>query len=174
MKKHMLLIFLICLCIVACQNKPQRYFEASAEIETVKACLEAYENQDWESWELHYADTAKIYLNTNYPISVNKMVENMQKNVSYFSSYAFSKENSVYEMVIDKDGKTWVNFWSSWSGQTKITDKHVVIPVHITLEFINGKIAQEYAYYDTAITAKAIQEIELKKMENNSTVSSSQ
>ncbi|MFL1013571.1 nuclear transport factor 2 family protein [Flavisericum labens] len=164
-------IFLFGLAIVlfiACQNKPQRYFESSPEIETVKAGIKAYETQGWNAWKANFADTAKIFHNTNKGSSPDEMMEGMKQMLSNFSSYEFSKDGGVIEMVIDKDGKTWVNYWNNWRGKANVTDKELVVPVHLTLQFIDGKIVQEYAYYDTAGIAKTISEIEVAKMTNDS------
>lgn len=162
--KKLLLLSLAIIAFVACQDKPQRYFEESAEIETVKSGIKAYENQDWEAWKSHFADSAKIFHNTNKPASPSEMIEGMQQMLSHFSSYGFSKEGGIHEMVIDKDGKTWVNYWGNWGGKANVTGKQLVVPVHLTLEFVDGKIVQEYAYYDTAGIAKTIQEIEAAQM----------
>ena len=159
-------IFLLALAVtmfIACQNKPQRYFEESAEIETLKKGITAYEAQDWATWKSNFADTAKIFHNTNKGASPDQMMEGMKGMLSNFSSYGFSKEGGIYEMIIDKKGKTWVNYWNNWGGKAKITDENLVIPVHLTVEFVNGKITQEYAYYDTAGISKTLTGIEKAK-----------
>ncbi len=59
---------------------------------------------------------------------------------------------------------TWVNYWNTWKGKAKLTDKELMVPVHITMQFVNGKIVQEYAYYDTSGISATIAEIEAAKM----------
>ncbi|WP_298555755.1 nuclear transport factor 2 family protein [uncultured Algibacter sp.] len=171
MKKFFLLALAVTM-FIACQNKPQRYFDASPEIETLKAGIKAYEAQDWDAWKSNFADSAKIFHNTNKAAAPEQMVVGMKNMLSNFSSYGFAKEGGIYEMVIDKEGKTWVNFWGNWGGKANVTEKQLVIPVHLTVEFVNGKITQEYAYYDTAginktlkanAEAKAAQEAETSK-----------
>ena len=81
-----------------------------------------------------------------------------------FSSYGFAEKGSFSEMVIDKDGETWVNYWATWNDKLKENGKELHIPVHITAQYINGKIAEEYAYYDTAPMVAALTEIEAEKM----------
>ncbi|MDG1729556.1 MAG: nuclear transport factor 2 family protein [Algibacter sp.] len=168
MKKLFLLVLVIVL-FLACQEKPQqRYFENSPEIETVKAGIKAYEDQDWTTWKSNFADTAKIFHNTNKGASPDQMIEGMKGMLSNFSSYGFGKEGNIYEMVVDKQGKTWVNYWGNWGGKAKVTEKQLVIPVHLTVEFADGKIVQEYAYYDTAGIGTTISEIEATLAENES------
>ncbi|MFI1773644.1 nuclear transport factor 2 family protein [Thalassobellus citreus] len=169
--KKLFLIATALVLFIACQNKPQRYFEESAEIETVKAGIKAYEAQDWTKWKANFADTAKIFHNTNKGATPNEMMTGMTQMLSNFSSYGFSKKGGVSEMVIDKDGKTWVNYWNNWNGTSKITEKKLVIPVHLTIEFIEGKIVQEYAYYDTAGINKVIASEIAAQMETETEVS---
>ena len=68
-------------------------------------------------------------------------------------------------MVIDKDGETWVNYWGIWNGTLKENSEKIAIPVHLTAQFINSKIVEEYVYYDTAPITKALKAIEISKME---------
>ena len=70
--KKLFLLGLAITMFYACQNKPQRYFGESAEIETLKAGINAYESGDWSKWKTHFADTAKIYVNTASPVSVDE------------------------------------------------------------------------------------------------------
>ena len=169
--KKLFLLGLTILLFVACQNQPQRYFEASPEIEIVKAGIKAYEAQDWDTWKANFADTAKIFHNANKGGSPDELMVGMKQMISNFSAYGFSKENAEIEMIIDKDGDTWVNYWNTWGGKAKVTDKKISVPVHLTLQFIDGKIVQEYAYYDTANIGAAIAEIEAAKMAEEAEVS---
>ena len=163
MKKLFLLVLALIL-FIACNNKPQRYFEESAEIETTKAGIKAYETQDWDTWKANFADTAKIYHNTNKASTPDEIMVGMKQMLSNFSSYSFNDKGTEYEMIIDKDGETWVNCWNIWRGKAKLTDKELIVPVHLTLQFVNGKITQEYAYYDTSGISATIAEIEATKM----------
>tara|TARA_R110002049_G_scaffold112509_2_gene262026 strand:- start:1190 stop:1708 length:519 start_codon:yes stop_codon:yes gene_type:complete len=161
--KKLFLLGLASILFVACQNQPQRYFEASPEIETVKAGIKAYETQDWDTWKANFADTAKIYHNTDKGASPDELMVGMKQMLSNFSEYKFLNEEAEIEMIIDKDGDTWVNYWNTWGGKAKVTDKTIAVPVHLTIQFIDGKIVQEYAYYDTASIGQAISEIETVK-----------
>lgn len=150
--------------ITACQNKPQRYFENSEEIEILKSGIDAYEQQNWDSWKANFADTAKIHHNTVKAISPNEAITNFEDMLVNFSLYGFQDEDSFSEMVIDKDNETWVNYWGVWKGNLMETDEELIIPVHLTAQFIDGKIVEEYAYYDTAPMVAALQAIEAAKM----------
>lgn len=162
--KKLFLIGLALLVFNACQNQPQRYFEESAEIETTKAGIKAYETQDWDTWKANFADTAKIYHNTNKGATPAEMMTGMKQMLSNFESYGFGDKGAEYEMIIDKDGDTWVNYWNTWKGKANVTGKELTIPVHLTIQFVDGKIVKEYAYYDTAGIGATIAEIEAAKM----------
>ncbi|WP_242158515.1 nuclear transport factor 2 family protein [Aestuariivivens sediminis] len=159
MKKFFFLMLAV-LAFVACQNAPQRYFENSPEIETVKAGIKAYESQDWETWKANFSDTAKIFHNSTKGLSPDETMENFKSMLANIESYGFNDNINEIEMIIDPKGRTWVNYWNHWKGITKVTNKEINIPVHLTLQFIDGKIVQEYAYYDTAPIQNAFEEIE--------------
>ncbi len=88
----------------------------------------------------------------------------MQDMLSNFESYGFGDKGAEYEMIIDKDGDTWVNYWNIWKGKANLTGKELSIPVHLTIQFVDGKIVQEYAYYDTAGIGATIAEIQNAKI----------
>ncbi|GAA3572359.1 nuclear transport factor 2 family protein [Snuella lapsa] len=162
--KKLFLAGLALIFIIACQQAPQRYFSESPEIETVKSGIKAYENQNWEVWKSNFADTAKIYPNSSKAITPDESIDGHKQMLSNFSSYGFSEKGGVSEMIIDKEGKTWVNYWNHWKGTLKANGKELHIPVHLTLQFIDGKIVNEYAYYNLAPYVVALQEIEADKM----------
>ena len=159
MKKLFLLMLAVAL-FIGCQNAPQRYFEESPEIETVKAGIKAYEAQDWDTWKANFADTAKIFHNSSKGFTPDETMGNFKQMLANIDSYGFSENNAEIEMIVDDEGKTWVNYWNHWRGTTKVTNKEINIPVHLTLQFIDGKIVNEFAYYDTAPIENAFAEIE--------------
>jgi hypothetical protein len=158
--KNLFVMAIAVMLVTACQQEKQRYFSESPEIETVKAGIKAYEAQDWESWNAHLADTAKFYPNTTKGISATEYLENTKAMVSTLSSYGFDSNNTFLEMVIDNDEETWVNYWSTWKGTLAANGKELTIPVHLTIQFVNGKIVEEYGYWDMSSYYAALQEIE--------------
>ena len=52
------------------------------------------------------------------------------------------------EQFLDDDGKTWVNVWGLWKGTLKANGKEIHIPVHISAEFVDGKIVREYGFWN--------------------------
>ncbi|WP_321538289.1 nuclear transport factor 2-like protein [Flavobacterium piscinae] len=63
-------------------------------------------------------------------------------------SYVVEKEE--YEMVVTDKGETWVNFWGLWKGTIKTTNKVYEIPFHNTARFVDGKIVEEYGYWNNS------------------------
>ncbi|SFD40690.1 nuclear transport factor 2 family protein [Algibacter pectinivorans] len=158
--KKLFLLGLALYLFVACQDKQQtRYFESSPEIETFKANIKAYESQDWETWKANYADTAKIYHNANKQASPEETMNGMIQTLSNFSEYKLLDDATEIEMIIDKEGNTWVNYWNGWAAKAKVTGKTITVPIHITAQFIDGKIVNEYAYYDTSSMRATIAEV---------------
>jgi len=161
-------LFVLGLAIVlftSCQEKKQRYFDTSAEIDVTKALLKDYHAGDWTAWAGHYADTAKIYHNNIKGATAEETIASLKQILANTSAYKFDEKSLWYEMVIDKDGETWVNFWGNWKGKLSANGKELIIPVNLTLQFVNGKIVEEYGYYDISEFVLSLQEIEAAKME---------
>ena len=146
--RKLFFIGLALIVFIACQNKPQRYFADSAEIETVKAGIAAYEKGDWDTWKSHFADTAKIYVNSTKPVNIEDRVIALKAMTSAMSSYGFNHEKEYIEMVLDKEDETWVYYWAAHKGTFAASNKEIIIPVHLALQFVNGKIVEEHIYFD--------------------------
>ncbi|MEC3908184.1 ester cyclase [Tamlana sp. 2201CG12-4] len=147
MKNFFLLTSAIILCI-ACQNKPQRYFSESPEIETVKAGIKAYETGDWSKWKSNFSDTAKIYVNSLKSLTVKDRLEGLKQMTSAMSSYGFDHDKEFIEMVLDKEDETWVYYWATHKGTLAANNKEMSIPVHLAIHFEKGKIVEEHIYFD--------------------------
>jgi len=160
-------LFLLGLAIVlftACQEKQeQRYFAESPEIEVLKVGIEAYEKADWDAWKGHFADTAKIYVNSKDPISLDARVIALKEMTGAFSSYGFDKKDAYIEMVIDKEKETWVYYWAQHNGTMAANNKALSMPVHLAVQFADGKIVAEHIYFDGTEMNKAIEELSAAK-----------
>lgn len=172
--KNLFLLGLVLAHFIACQEKPQRYFADSAEIETLKAGVKAYENGDWDKWKSHFSDTAKIFVNSIKPLTVEKRQEGLQGITADMSSYGFNHDKEYVEMVLDKEDETWVYYWATHTATFAASNKEVSFPVHLSVQFVDGKIVEEHVYFDAssmnaefaAIAAAAKQESE-KLLLNN-------
>ena len=154
--KKLFLLGLAVMLFTACQEKPQRYFSDSAETKTLKAGISAYEAGDWDKWKSHFADTAKIFVNSTKPLTVEKRVEGLKGMTSAMSSYGFVHDKHEYiEMVLDKEDETWVYYWATHKGTFAANNKELSIPVHLAVQFVDGKIVEEHVYFDgTAMNAE--------------------
>lgn len=148
--KKLALMLLAFGILFACQEKqPVRFTTSSAEISAYKNGIEAYEKADWSTWAGMFSDTAKIYHNKwDNPSSVAETQEGHQNMIATLSSYGFDKEQLVIEQNLDDDGETWVNFWGLWKGTLKANGKEIVIPVHLTAQYVDGKIVEEYGFWN--------------------------
>lgn len=156
-KKFILFGFAIAL-LAACQQPQARYTQNSPEIDTYKKAIENYNNKAYDT--TIYADTSKTFFNNDQGMSATEVVAYHKANDANYSKRGFVGEDQEYEMVVDDKGRTWVNFWGTWKATLKATDKEYTIPVHMSTQFVDGKIAKEYGYWDATEVALAIQEIE--------------
>lgn len=153
-------LFLALAITFASCNQQTRYTQNSAEIDTYKKSIAAYEKQDWEALATFYADTAKI-LNNVTPKHAQTVAQNIAMNKqdsALFTKWAFVDKENEYEMILTDKGETWVNFWGLWQGTLKADGKVYEIPCSITARFIDGKIVREYGYWDNSKLLKAIAE----------------
>jgi len=152
----------------ACQNQKIRYTQTSSEIDKTKALIKAYDIKNYEALTLNYADTAKLFINSvENSITPNQLVTLHQSDDDNFSEREFLTENQEYEMVVTDDGKTWVNFWGNWQGTLKGDNTELKIPVHVTFQFVNGKIVKEYGYWDNTPIVLALQKLKAKNLEQS-------
>jgi len=161
MKKIMLILVAVALITACQQNQQPRFTTSSPEIDSYKKGVNAYESQDWETWQGMFADTAKVYYNTWAVASTPQ--ETMQGHVNMIgtlSSYGFDDDKMFIEQVVDDEGKTWVNFWGLWKGTLKGNGKALEIPVHLSTQFVNGKIVEEYGFWDMSSYVLEMQAIE--------------
>ena len=63
-------------------------------------------------------------------------------------------------MVLTDDGETWVNCWLEWNGTLAANNKEIDIPIHLTYQFVDGKIVREYGYWDASEIVMELQKIE--------------
>ena len=162
-------LFLLGLAIVlftACQEKgPERWTEASPEIDIAKVLVKDYEDGNWASWSSHYADTAKVHHNSIERITPQQLQNVLKSDITNYSSYGFSHEEDdiFYEQTINSKGNKWVNFWGTWKATLNGTEENFVIPVHLSLKFVDNKIVEEWAYYNRSDINTAISKITSEK-----------
>jgi predicted ester cyclase len=157
--KKLFLLAVTLIMFTACQQE-QRYFSESPEIDSFKASISEYGSGNWEAWHSHFADTAKLYINSLKSITATDL-ENAQKEMlSNFSSYGFQDKGSFIEMVLDSEDETWVYYWANWHGTLKANGQEIDVPVHLASQYVDGKVVELHDYYDSAPITVALAEIE--------------
>ena len=164
--KKLLLIGLALALFAACQ-KPERFTTSSSNIDEVKALLADYSAGNWDGWMTHYTDSAKLFHNTwDKSVPPKEMAKALKGILANTSSYGFQEKDSngendiFYEQTLSDDGNTWVNFWGDWRGTLAANGQKLEVPVHISFQMDGGKIVKEYAFYNLAEYAAAMQAIE--------------
>ena len=148
MRKLILLVLAVVFVAACQQQEKQRYFAESAETKTLEAGIAAYESGDWDKWKSHFADTAKIYVNSVEPMTVDARLAQFKETTPSWANYGFVKDKSYIEMVLDKEDETWVYFWGTHKGSFKGSDKELATPVHLAVHFLDGKIVEEHVFFD--------------------------
>ncbi len=160
MKKLSILI-LAAILFTACQQGPARYTQNSPEIDTVKKLIANYNSKAYDT--SMYADTSKTLYNTkDNPMSPAETIANHKQQDSIYSDRGFLDKDQEYEMVLTDDGDTWVNCWLYWQGTLAANNQEYSIPIHLTYQFIDGKIVEEVGHWDPSALVLAMQEIEVQ------------
>jgi len=160
--KKLFLLGLAIVLLTACEQQEKRYTQQSPEIDTVKKLISNYNNKTYDT--TMYADTAKTSYNTNDKrLTPKETMDYHKANDAIYSTRSFLDKEQEYEMVVTDEGKTWVNFWSDWKGTLAANNQEITIPIHLTYQFIDGKIVRESGYWDPTEVVLALQEIEAAK-----------
>ena len=158
-------LFLLGLAIVlftACEKQEKRYTQQSSEIETVKILIKNYNSKSYDT--SIYADTSKTFYNSKeVSMSPSETMDYHKENDANYSSRGFINEDPEYEMVVTDDGDTWVNCWLDWKATLAGNGKEIHIPIHLTYQFVAGKIVKEHGYWDATEVALNLQAIEAEK-----------
>lgn len=168
MKKYLIsLIILVLIGIYSCQEQQvtSQYFDDSPEIDLVKTSIEAYLNQDWETYNSCYSDTAMIWKNTwgdsDLGMTIDENVESMKVTFSSFFSYSF--EQTILFGMDDNEGVKYVYFWSKWTGKLTKDGDEIVIPIHLVYYIVDNKIVAEYGFWDNLPIYLAKQALETEE-----------
>ncbi|MCH6198250.1 nuclear transport factor 2 family protein [Aquiflexum sp. LQ15W] len=162
--KYFMLIGIFVLTLVGCTSK-QRYSQDSPEIDTVKSLFENYLTGNWDAYKSHFADNAKIFINVTEknPANIQELIAQQKMEIEGLSSYSINTETQTFEMILDDKEETWVNYWGVWKGTLAATQEIFEIPIHITFQFVDGKIVKEFGYWDNSKITMAVMRISIAK-----------
>jgi ketosteroid isomerase-like protein len=145
--KKLILLGLTVILFASCKQTEQRYFDESAEIDTVKQLYQLVEEGNYDEARTFYNDTAKVFVNSSKAVSPDEMTAANKKGRADFTMFTF--KDSIYpEMVITKSGSTWVNTWPTWVGKVKGSDTEITLPLHLSFQFKDGKIVRYEGFWD--------------------------
>lgn len=162
MKKLFILVSLIFILGACTTNQPVRYASSSPEIDIYKAMFKSYLAADWDSFRKCYADSSKFLYNATKgnEMSLDDVIEFFKEERELFSSIHYIQDEDFFEMVVTDENETWVNYWGVWSGIMRANEQIFELPVHMTAQFLNGKIVLEHGYWNDSEIEKAIGELQ--------------
>jgi ketosteroid isomerase-like protein len=161
--KNLFLLAMSVMLFTACNQTEKRYTMQSPEIDTVKKVIDNYNNKTYDT--SIYADTSQTFYNSSSEkgMSPEETMNYHKQNDTNYSNRGFTDKDPEYEMVITDDGKTWVNCWLDWKGTLAGNGKVIEMPIHLTYQFIDGKIVREVGYWDPTEVVLNLQAIEAEK-----------
>ena len=148
--------------LIACNQEQKRYTQQSPEIDTVKKIVANYNARTYDI--SMYADTSKTYYNSKDKfMTAAETIEYHKGNDLNYSSRGFLPEDQEFEMVTTDEGEVWVNSWLDWQATMAESGTVIDMPIHLTFQFIDGKIVKEIGLYDRTAIVLALQASAAKK-----------
>jgi ketosteroid isomerase-like protein len=159
--KKVIYLGIAAMLFLSCNQGPERYTQESPQIETVKTLISNYNSKNYDT--SMYADTSVTHYNTkDNPMSPSETMSYHKERDMAYASRSFLDEDQEYEMVVTNEGETWVNCWLDWKGTIAASGKEVVIPIHLTYRFVDGKIVREVGFWDPTEVVMELQAIEAR------------
>lgn len=155
------IILMLLLLTLGCTTQT-RYTQQSPEIDIVKSIIDNYVAGEWDEYASHYADGATIFYNVTEenPASIQETIAGQKLTLEPISSYSFERDKDEYEMVLTDDGEKWVNFWGVWKGTIAASGETFEIPIHLTHQFVDGKIVKTLGYWNNSAIQMALMELQ--------------
>jgi hypothetical protein len=151
-KLHVFMVIAILTGMAGCQNQPvkKQYFEEAPEIEIAKKAVNAFQNNDPETYRTCYADTARFWLNQDW---VTQPAETLDERLQVLEDVLSSKEyyryeNQIWEMIIQDNGTHWVHLWANMKTKYIGDNVEIDVPVHFAFSVIDNKIVWELGIFD--------------------------
>lgn len=115
-------------------------------VDKLKAAVAAYNDGDLTTYRSFFADTARIYVNSPDPMTIDARLEEMKAGASGMDSYGLV--NVVYGHIKTAEGVDWGMIWGAWQG--KIGEEEWTIPIHTATRYVNGKAVEQWGFWDNS------------------------
>jgi hypothetical protein len=149
---HFIAASVLIIGLTACQTQPvnKQYFEEAPEIEIAKKAVNAFQNNDAESYRSCFSDTARFWHNQNWVTEPGETLdEQLQilENVLSTKEY-YRYEDGIWEMIIQNGGTRWVHFWAILDTKYIGDSVDIKLPVHFAFSVVDNKIVYESGIFD--------------------------
>lgn len=146
-KLHVFIVTAILIGMAACRNEPvkKQYFEEAPEIDIAKKAVNAFQNNDPETYRTCFADTVRFWHNQNWitepGLTMDEQIQVLQNVLSTKEYYRY--ENGIWEMIIQDGGTHWVHFWAILKTKYIGDAVEITVPIHIAFSVVDNKIVYE-------------------------------
>jgi hypothetical protein len=127
----------------------ERYTTTAPEIDASKAGMTAYLEGNWDAFRSGYTEDAEIFHNSTSAMTIDETIASLQDGLTSVSSYGWDDEQ-YWERIITDEGEVWVYFWGVWEAQHASSDTQFEVPVHIAWLYVDGKVTEEFGFWDSS------------------------
>lgn len=165
MKSNFILILISLFCLSSCKQEGNNLIDQTVNdgIKMIADKFDDYHKGNWKEWTEYYSDSAKVYYNTRTKsMTVSEAAKMHENSVVPLSKYGFA-DNMLIEKVETKNDTLKLLFTGYWQATLKENGKSFETPSLVYYHIVDGKIVEEYGFWDNSIYTNAYRELIVEK-----------
>ena len=167
MKKYILIF--ISILTVGCTSTGVQVTFDDEKSNLIRSHFQNYLANDMDGLKSLWSSDLKVYPNSTEPVSMDELVGMLEAQHATFSpiTMTFGGDDSDANAFVEttnypdtpvSEASTWSQAWFTWNATSKMTGEMISLPGHISFKWgDDGKISEEYHFYDTTAMVAAIQ-----------------
>ena len=148
-------IFFISLLFIFSCSQPFGKVDTSDEKSIIiKKIFEEVSNERIDYLKEVFSDDMKMVNSKEISFDKNAFIAGIEEMFDLFDEITFESEDgdangSEIETNYYSNGKVWSSIWNNFSATGKYTGQKVKFPFHISYQWENDKIIEEFQFFDT-------------------------
>lgn len=146
--------FISLLFIFSCSQPFARVDTSDEKSIIIKKIFEEVSNERIDYLKEIFSDDMKMVNSKEISFNKNEFIAGIEEMFDLFDEITFESvdgdaNGSEIETNYYSNGKIWSSIWNNFSATGKYTGQKVKIPFHISYQWKNDKIIEEFQFFDT-------------------------